>query len=369
MGILYIMKYNKDQIIEALKKNSVAQSLFGNRLLDFIDDSIEAYNEPHRYYHNLNHIKQIFSLIDTRSLNLKYYEILQIVAIIHDSIYYPKTIINGKNNEECSAEWFMEWFKDDVKLSLEKRKTIDLIKNMVLETQYTKKEGTTTISKIFNELDLDTLINGDLNTLINNEKLLSKEYQFNNYLKYKEGRINFLNSIMKHKLIQKNNKNILLLIEYIKNYIPHIGIYAGTFDPFHVGHKNILEKADKLFDKVIVSIGYNPEKPGRILNSEIVSKVIPFYEVDKFSGALSEYIKSVQTYAKVTLVRGLRNGYDFNYELNQLRFIEDMYGGKISVVFIPCDREYDYISSSAIRSIKTVDDKFCRNWLVKDYPF
>lgn len=364
------MKYNKDQIIEALKKNSVARNLFGKRIDEFINDAIDSYNEPHRYYHNLNHIKQIFSLIDTRSLSLKYYEILQLVAIIHDVFYYPKTIINGKTNEECSAEWFNEWFKDDVKLSTEKRNLISLIKRMILETQYIKtEESTCEISKIFNELDLDSLINGNLNSLINNEKLISKEYQFNNYLKYKEGRINFLNSIMKHKLVQKNNKNISLLIEHIKNYIPHIGIYAGTFDPFHIGHKNILEKANKLFDKVIVAIGYNPEKPGRILNSDIVSKVIPFYEVDKFSGALSEYIKSVETYSKVTLVRGLRNGYDFNYEINQLRFIEDMYGGKISVVFIPCDREYDYISSSAIRSIKTVDDKFCGNWLVNDYPF
>jgi phosphopantetheine adenylyltransferase len=126
-----------------------------------------------------------------------------------------------------------------------------------------------------------------------------------------------------------------------------------------------LEKASKLFDKVIVAIGNNPEKKG-LVDLEQIKSAIPFYEVTGFYGMLSDYIKSVETYAKVTLVRGLRNGYDLEYEANQLRFIEDMYDGNISVVFIPCSREHSYISSSSIRAINAVEPsgKFSKRYLL-----
>ena len=366
----YGSEFNREGVEKFLLCNTIAKSLFGDKIKSVIDEAISAYDEKHRYYHNINHLISLFNLIHSFQHTKREKEILELVALFHDVVYDPIHSLL-RTNEERSADWFVALSNAS---SREKRLHISTIKSMVEETQYGKKEGTTRLSKWFNEADLWTLIYGNVSDLLANEMLILKEYQFNPYLKYREGRIKFLNFIKKHEMCFKNSPNISELIRHVENYVPSIGVYAGSFNPFHVGHQNILEKAGKLFDKVIVAVGSNPEKGKNFMDiDKTVRDAIPFHEVDQFGGALSEYIESVETYAKVTLVRGLRNGYDFNYEINQLRFIEDMYGGKISVVLIPCDREYDYVSSSAIRSIEAIRsndilpvDKFYRKYLVQD---
>jgi len=361
------MKYNKEQIFSILKDNEIARDIFGGNLDRIVMEALNAYDEKHRYYHSFRHLSELFGLIvdftNKNNLCQNAIETLQLVALYHDVFYNPKPDGSGEySNEEVSANRFYSDYNLNGMKSYDIR--VKSICDMILETQYGKREGTTALSVIFNEMDLYPLIYGNLNELIKNEMLIFKEYQFSSYSKYKEGRIKFLNFIKNHKLVKRNESNILLLKEYVENYVPNIGIYAGSFNPFHIGHKNILEKASKLFDKVIVAFGRNPDKESYYLDiDKTIRPFIPFYEVDEFTGALSEYIKSVEKYAKVTLVRGLRNGYDFSYEINQLRFIEDMYGGNVSVVFIPCDREYDYISSSAIRSIEKIDGDFVGKYL------
>lgn len=354
------MQYNKEKIIEVLENNNIAHCLFGTKLNFIVNNALNDYEQKHRYYHNINHLCDLFFLIDSFKHSTKEKEILQIVALFHDVIYDPKSNLN-MTNEELSAQWFCSLTNS---LNKRNKSYVKTIKNMILETQYGKQEGSTKLSKWFNELDLWPLAYYNFNELLKNEMLIFKEYQFINFLNYKDGRLKFLNFISNHEIVRKNKSNIRLLMQYVASYVPRIGIYAGSFNPFHNGHRNILEKANKLFDKVIVAVGTNPDKDNKYECIRLnVSKALPYYEVDGFCGSLSNYIKSVEGYGKVTLIRGLRNGYDFNYEINQLRFIEDMYGGHISVVFIPCDREYDYISSSAIRSIKTIDNKFSERYL------
>jgi pantetheine-phosphate adenylyltransferase len=351
----------RKSIEEYLFHNSIANKLFCGRINSVISNALNAYEQKHRYYHDIRHISFLFNLIDAFHHTPKEREILQLVALFHDVVYDPRNLTPGKNNEELSADWFVAVSSV---LGKANKSNTDVIKKMILETQYGALEGTTQLSQWFNEADLWTFIYGNVNELLRDDKLVLKEYQFYNYTKYKEGRIKFLNFMKKHDRCFKNRFNISSLIEHVENYVPNIGIYAGSFNPFHVGHSNILEKAERLFDKVIVAVGRNPEKDN--LTASNINKIrsaIPFYEVDSFSGFLSDYIRSIEAYANVTLIRGLRNGYDFNYEINQLRFIEDKYGGSISVVFIPCDREYDYISSSAIRSIGKIGGDFYKKYL------
>jgi len=353
------VEFDREKVLKYLMSNSIAKNLFGESLANTIHNAIDAYDEKHRYYHNINHLIGLFSLIYSFKHTKREKEILELVALFHDVVYDPRNANPLGTNEELSVEWF-----DDVSRHSSDSKNKHIIRKMVLETQYGKMEGTTQLSQWFNEADLWTLIYGDANDLIKNEMLILKEYQFNAYPKYKEGRIKFLEFIKKHDRCLKNASNILSLEHYVEDYIPSIGIYAGSFNPFHVGHLNILEKASKLFDKVVVAIGQNPDKAGQADLMHMTS-LIPFYEVDSFSGALADYIKSIETYANVTLVRGLRNGNDFNYEINQLRFIEDMYGGSVPVVLIPCDRQYDYISSSAIRGIRNVCNNYNKKYLLE----
>ncbi|MGA1249258.1 MAG: hypothetical protein ACO3YM_02050 [Candidatus Kapaibacteriota bacterium] len=78
------------------------------------------------------------------------------------------------------------------------------------------------------------------------------------------------------------------------------------------------------------------------------------FETAEFTGLLTQFIEQHSHYANVTLVKGLRNGDDLDYEVNQLRFMETMYPD-LKVVFIQCDKEYEHISSTALRNLERIE--------------
>ena len=100
-----------------------------------------------------------------------------------------------------------------------------------------------------------------------------------------------------------------------------IGFYAGSFDPFTNGHLQIVKKAAKCFDKVIVGIGYNTEKAERIdkgqmkeaIETAITEENLNNVEVVIYSGLTVD--KAKECNANI-LIRGLRNGTDYEYEEN-----------------------------------------------------
>jgi phosphopantetheine adenylyltransferase len=127
-----------------------------------------------------------------------------------------------------------------------------------------------------------------------------------------------------------------------------------------LGHLNIVHKASAIFDKVIIARGINPEK---ILNlNELDSAALKEYEVADFTGLLTNFIEMHEQYANVTLVKGLRNGDDLDYEVNQLRFMETMYP-QLKVVFIQCDKEYEHISSTALRNLERIEKGLSKPFL------
>ncbi len=133
-----------------------------------------------------------------------------------------------------------------------------------------------------------------------------------------------------------------------------IGIYPGSFDPFHKGHLSILLKAESLFDKVIIAVGINPQKDPNDADLRVdnLKKILNDREVLGYQGYLTDFLASLDY--ETTIIRGLRNGYDLEYELNQLRFIEDMSQTNINLCFIPCDREFSYLSSTALRNMQKI---------------
>lgn len=135
-----------------------------------------------------------------------------------------------------------------------------------------------------------------------------------------------------------------------------IAIYPGSFNKMHIGHINILEKAERIFGRgnVLIAVGVNPDKLStpksdedlHLLEQRINRKIITY---NKF---LHELIEDYEKEGyKVVIIRGLRNGVDLDYEVNQYRFVDD-FKKDVNVIYLTCDREYEHISSSAIRKIE-----------------
>ena len=113
----------------------------------------------------------------------------------------------------------------------------------------------------------------------------------------------------------------------------------------HLGHMNIIEKAEKIFDKVIIAYGINPEKGQR---EYPIPEAIKKHQIIEYKGLITELIDSLGY--DVTLIRGLRNSTDLQYELTQFRFLQEL-KPDIKIVNIFCDKEFEHISSSAIRNL------------------
>lgn len=303
--------------------------------------------EKHRFYHNVEHINDILNMIEKYNAPKYQYhlspidrKILIAVALYHDAIYNPLL----KDNEEQSVEYFISHCaKNNTKIS-EIEQVTSIIKETVNHISSTK------LSQIFCDFDLRGLKEGDFYNMLIGEKKIFLEYQKYDYSIYKKGRIDFLESFLE-KNININGANIKALIDYIRYRVPKIGIYAGSFNPFTKGHMNIVEKAEKIFDKVIIAKGINPDKP-KDKGLDGLDDKLYYRQVETFDGLITDYIESRSKSADITLVRGLRNGNDLNYEMNQIKFINE-FDSNVKYTFIHCDQEYEHISSTAIRSLLT----------------
>jgi pantetheine-phosphate adenylyltransferase len=132
-----------------------------------------------------------------------------------------------------------------------------------------------------------------------------------------------------------------------------IAIYPGTFDPITNGHIDILERALKLFDKVIITIARNSSKNPLFTEEEritLLKQVTKHYknvEVDSFQGLLVDYVHKRDS---IAVVRGLRAMTDFEYEL-QMALMNRKLDEKMETVFLMPNEKYTYLSSNVVREI------------------
>lgn len=130
-------------------------------------------------------------------------------------------------------------------------------------------------------------------------------------------------------------------------------IYPGSFDPFTLGHLDIVRRAEKIFGKIYIAIGENESKRNlftaaeRKLQIEEIFKGDPDIEVVIFSGLLVDFAKEIGVH---TAIRGLRAVPDFEYEF-QMASINRTMDPELESVFFMTSDEYSSISSSAVREI------------------
>jgi pantetheine-phosphate adenylyltransferase len=142
-------------------------------------------------------------------------------------------------------------------------------------------------------------------------------------------------------------------------------IYPGTFDPVTRGHEDLVRRASRLFDKVVVSIAPSRgKKPFFTLDERVEMAQQVFadctnVEVVAFSGLLMEFLQ--QQNARIIL-RGLRAASDFEYEFQMAGMNRGMYPNVETLFMTPSD-QYMFISATIVREIATLGgnvDKFVR---------
>lgn len=131
-------------------------------------------------------------------------------------------------------------------------------------------------------------------------------------------------------------------------------ICPGSFDPITLGHLNIILRASRIFDRVIVCIMYNSTKTSPMFTIDeraaMVKKAVAPYEnveVDTSCGLLAEYAKK---YENSVVVKGLRAASDFEYEF-QMNLINKKINPELETMFLTADGQYTFLSSSVVREM------------------
>ena len=132
-----------------------------------------------------------------------------------------------------------------------------------------------------------------------------------------------------------------------------IALYPGSFDPITNGHLDVLERASRMFDEVVIAVLKNPaKKPFLNVDERIelikeATKNLKNTKVDSFDGLTVEYARKIG--AKF-LIRGLRTITDFEYEV-QLCQTNQVIAKEIDTVFLSTRPEHNFISSSIVREL------------------
>lgn len=145
---------------------------------------------------------------------------------------------------------------------------------------------------------------------------------------------------------------------------PRIAVYTGSFDPVTLGHVNVIERASRLVDKLIVGVGVNPEKGSLFTTQERVDlieqsvKHMSNIEVQTFSGLAVDFVRAVNSRV---MIRGVRPLTDIAAEFTMLMANRQL-DPEVETIFLMADEEFTHISSTLLKQITPLasDEKLAR---------
>ena len=146
-----------------------------------------------------------------------------------------------------------------------------------------------------------------------------------------------------------------------------IAVYPGSFDPVTNGHLDIVTRAARLFDTVIMAVFDRPNKnllfstAERVALLEEATRDLPRVKIDTYSTLTVDYVRSV---GASIIVRGLRDPRDFEHEF-QMAQIHQTLDAQIDVVFFMTGHQYTFFSSSTVREIAALGGDV--SWLVQPH--
>lgn len=130
-------------------------------------------------------------------------------------------------------------------------------------------------------------------------------------------------------------------------------VYPGSFDPVTNGHLDIIERASRVFDKVVVGVLNNAGKSPmfsieeRVDMLRSVTRHIKNIEIDSFTGLLVDFVKMKDA---SVIIKGLRTVADFEYEF-QMALLNKALNPEYETIFMMTDSKYSYISSSMVKEL------------------
>jgi len=133
----------------------------------------------------------------------------------------------------------------------------------------------------------------------------------------------------------------------------HITIYPGTFDPLTRGHLDIVERAVKIFDQVIVAVAVGSHKfvylplEDRLMLASKVFEGMKNVKVISFQSLLMDFVHEQKA---CSILRGIRAASDYDYEF-QLAGMNRVLDSQIETIFLPASDRYAFISSTMVRDI------------------
>ncbi len=133
-------------------------------------------------------------------------------------------------------------------------------------------------------------------------------------------------------------------------------VFAGSFDPFTLGHKDIVMRASELFDQVIVAVASDTGKGSHAVDErkKTVSLSLPQTKnvvIDEFKGLLTKYMDSIG--CKI-LIRGVRTAADYEYERSLMAIYRSL-KSDIEFVLLPAKAEMIHISSTIVRRLAELE--------------
>ena len=136
-----------------------------------------------------------------------------------------------------------------------------------------------------------------------------------------------------------------------------IAVYPGSFDPITSGHLNIIQRASRIFDKLIVCVMVNSGKSPMFNREERVDLIrqsignLPNVEVDSSDELLATYAKRK---GSCVIIKGLRAGSDFENEF-QMALINHSINPSLDTMFLTAEHQYMYLSSSTVKELGRYD--------------
>jgi len=130
-------------------------------------------------------------------------------------------------------------------------------------------------------------------------------------------------------------------------------IYSGTFDPITNGHIDIIKRGLKIFDKIIIAVAESKEKKTmfsldeRVQMIKITSSQFGNIEVKPFSNLLVQFLQNENI---DFVIRGLRNGVDFEYEKN-MHYANKSLFNNVETIYLNSNLEDSFVSSSVVRTL------------------